>query len=70
MEVGDLVWVFNAQSVRQLPIVEININVYGNPRYMLGNGSIYYRHEMGWSKLELAEHFFGDIGNLYRHKLV
>jgi hypothetical protein len=70
MNVGDEIWIFNTQRVVQKTIVEIMYDIDGYHKYVIDGGGWYFREEMGITKIELMEKFFGDIGNPYRHRFL
>ena len=70
MNVGDEIWVINAQRVVETTIKEIMSDLDGNHKYVTEEGAWYFREEMGRTKKELMEKFFGDIGNPYRHRFL
>lgn len=69
MNVGDEIWIFNAQRVVQTTIKEIKV-FDGVNKYVTLDKGVYEIGEMGKTKKELMEKFFGDIGNPYRHRMV
>tara|TARA_R110002126_G_scaffold7379_1_gene36280 strand:+ start:375 stop:587 length:213 start_codon:yes stop_codon:yes gene_type:complete len=70
MNVGDEIWILNAQRVVQTTIIGVLINFDGVNKYVTLDKGVYEIDEMGRTKKELMEKFFGDIGNPYRHKLI
>ena len=69
MEIGDTVYVINAQRVVETTIKEIKV-FGGVNRYVTLDKGVYEIDEMGKTKKELLDNFFGDIGNLYRHRFL
>ncbi len=69
MNVGDEIWVINTQRVTQTTIKEIKV-FDGVNRYVTLDKGVYGYEEIGRTKTELMEKFFGDIGNPYRHRFL
>jgi hypothetical protein len=70
MNVGDEIWVLNAQRVVQTTIIGVLINLDGVNKYVTLDKGVYEIDEMGRTKKELMEKFFGDISNPYRHRFL
>jgi len=70
MRVGDTIYVIDAQRVIQTTIKEIMYDIDGYHKYVIEEGGWYFREEIGRTKKELMEKFFGDIGNPYRHRFL
>jgi hypothetical protein len=69
MNVGDEIWILNAQRVVQTTIKEIKV-FDGMNKYVTLDKGVYEIDEMGRTKKELMEKFFGDISNPYRHRFL
>ena len=69
MNVGDEIWIFYSQRVTQTTIKEIKV-FGGVNKYVTLDKGVYDIEEMGRTKKELMEKFFGDIGNPYRHRFL
>jgi|TARA_R110000803_G_scaffold23977_3_gene58356 hypothetical protein len=70
MNVGDEIWILNAQRVVQTTIIGVLINFDGVNKYVTLDNGVYEIDEMGRTKKELMEKFFGDISNPYRHRFL